>query len=377
MIVKRITLFKLFGFTVKLDLSWFFIIILIVWSLATGFFPSSYRGLQPGTYWLMGIAGAIGIFLSIILHELSHSLVARRYGLIIKGITLFIFGGVAEMKGEPPSPRAEFSMAAAGPVTSIVLGAFFLGLGQIIKGSGSVLPFYGTLRYLGLLNSALGAFNLIPAFPLDGGRVLRSSIWKSTGNLKSATRITSRIGSGFGFFLIGFGVFNLLRGNFIGGMWWFLIGLFLSNAARSSYQQMLLKRALQGEKVKRFMETNPVTVPKSLSIQELVNEFIYKYHYKMFPVVANGNLMGCVSTRKLHEIPRKEWNEHRVEELLVHCSQDNTVTPETSAIEVLGMMKQSGMSRLMVVDKGKLVGIITLKDMLEFISLKIELEEEE
>ncbi|KPJ87435.1 MAG: peptidase M50 [Spirochaetes bacterium DG_61] len=373
---KRLTVFKLLGFTVRLDLSWFFILILITWSLASGFFPQAYKGQSTFTYLLMGIAGALGLFVSIVIHELSHSLVARRFGLPMSGITLFIFGGVAEMTDEPPSPKAEFAMAIVGPITSIVIGGVFFGFSQLIKNvSGVNNPFYSVLRYLGLINGALALFNLIPAFPLDGGRVLRSAIWKAKNNLRSATRISSWIGSAFAFVLIAYGVFSFLRGGFIGGMWWFLIGLFLNNAARSSYQQVVMRQTLEGEKVSRFMEKNPLTVKGSITLRELVEDHIYTHHFKMYPVVERGKLIGCISTKEVKNVPKSEWDKRTVKEFAVHCSSDNSVTPDTDAINVLSKMKQTGQSRLMVVENGKLVGVITLKDMLNFISLKVELEE--
>jgi Zn-dependent protease/predicted transcriptional regulator len=373
---KRLTVFKLLGFTVRLDLSWFFILILITWSLASGFFPQAYKGQSTFTYLLMGIAGALGLFASIVIHELSHSLVARRFGLPMSGITLFIFGGVAEMTDEPPSPKAEFAMAIIGPITSIVIGGVFFGFSQLIKNvSGVNNPFYSVLRYLGLINGALAMFNLIPAFPLDGGRVLRSAIWKAKNNLRSATRISSWIGSAFAFVLIAYGVFSFLRGGFIGGMWWFLIGLFLNNAARSSYQQVVMRQTLEGEKTRRFMEKNPLTVNGSITLRELVEDHIYTHHFKMYPVVERGKLIGCISTKELKTIPRSEWDKRTVREFVVRCSSDNSVTPDTDAIDVLSKMKQTGQSRLMVVENGRLVGVITLKDMLNFISLKVELEQ--
>jgi Zn-dependent protease/predicted transcriptional regulator len=373
---KRLTVFELLGFTVRLDLSWFFILILITWSLASGFFPQAYKGQSTFTYLLMGIAGALGLFASIVIHELSHSLVARSFGLPMSGITLFIFGGVAEMTDEPPSPKAEFAMAIIGPITSIVIGGVFFGFSQLIKNvSGVNNPFYSVLRYLGLINGALALFNLIPAFPLDGGRVLRSAIWKAKNNLRSATRVSSWIGSAFAFVLIAYGVFSFLRGGFIGGMWWFLIGLFLNNAARSSYQQVVMRQTLEGEKASRFMEKNPLTVNGSITIRELVEDHIYTHHFKMYPVVERGKLIGCISTKEVKNVPRSEWDKRTVREFAVHCSSDNSVAPDTDAINVLSKMKQTGQSRLMVVENGKLVGVITLKDMLNFISLKVELEQ--
>jgi Zn-dependent protease/predicted transcriptional regulator len=372
---KKITLFKIAGFTVSIDLSWFLIFGLVTWSLATGVFPPRFGNLPKYIYWIMGISGAFGLFLSVVLHELMHSLIARRYGVPMKGITLFIFGGVAEMEDEPPSPNAEFTMAIAGPITSGIIALISFGISMAIKGTSIPVSVYGVFRYLAFINLALAAFNLVPAFPLDGGRVLRSAIWKSSKNLKRSTLITSRIGMGFGFLLIGFGLLTFILRNFVGGMWWFLIGLFLINAARSSYRQLLFRRVLEGEKVSRFMNTDTVTVPPHISLYELVEGYIYKFHYKMFPVVENGKLTGCISTKQLNDIPKSEWKDHTVEEIANHCSEDNSVSPDTDAVKVLGKMHRTGMSRIMVVEGGRLLGVVSLKDLLKFISIRIELEE--
>ena len=248
---KRITLFKLFGFSVHVDLSWLVIAALITWSLAQGLFPSEYEGLPAAAYWIMGAAGAVGLFFSIVFHELFHSLAARRFGIPMTGITLFIFGGVAEMDDEPPNPKAEFFMAIAGPLSSIVLGVMFYALFIIAELQEWPLIAAGVLGYLGVINWILAAFNLLPAFPLDGGRVLRSALWQWKNNLRWATRISSQIGSGFGIGIIILGLVSLARGNVVGGIWWFLIGMFLRNASQSSYQQVVVRKALQGEKVLR------------------------------------------------------------------------------------------------------------------------------
>jgi len=374
---KRIDLFKLFGFAVRLDMSWAIIVVLVTWSLAEGFFPSHYGGLSRVTYWGMGAAGALGLFGSIIFHELSHSLVARRYGLPIKGITLFIFGGVAEMDEEPPSPKAEFLMAMAGPIASVVLGLGFYGLYQVSKASGWSKPVIGVIGYLGFINGLLAAFNLIPGFPLDGGRILRSILWGWKNNLRWATRIASKIGAGFGLVLILLGALNVLRGELVGGMWWVLIGLFLRNAATMSYQQLMVRKALEGEPVRRFMVSKPVTVSPSISIEQLVEDYIYKHHFKMYPVVEDSKLTGCITIQQVKGIPRSEWRQRTVGELAKPCSPDNTIHPEDDATKALSSMSRNRASRLMVVDGDRLVGIIALKDMLTFLSLKVELEEEE
>ncbi len=374
---RRIELFRLFGFAIRLDLSWFVVVALVSWSLAASVFPPLYPDLAPATYWLMGVAGALGLFASVVLHELAHALVARRYNLTIRGITLFIFGGVAEMDSEPPSAEAEFVVAVAGPLASILVGGACLGVSVLSPVMGWPAPLTGVLFHLAWLNFLLVGFNMIPAFPLDGGRVLRSALWHWKSDLRWATRITTSIGSGFGLALIFFGVWRVIAGgDFVGGLWMLLIGLFLRNAAQIAYRQLMLRRTLEGEPVRRFMHTDPVVVPRALPVSQLVESYVYRYHHKLFPVVDDGRLVGCVTTRRVRELPREEWDRQSVNAILEPCSPDNTVAPDTDAMEALARMSRSGASRLMVVEDGRLAGILTLKDMLKFLALKVELEGE-
>jgi Zn-dependent protease/predicted transcriptional regulator len=373
---KRFKLFKLLGFEVGIDMSWIILAILIAWSLSTGLFPFQFKNLSTGTYWIMGITGAIGLFLSIIAHEFSHSLVARKAGMPMKGITLFIFGGVAQMSDEPPSAKDEFFIAIIGPISSIVIGGVFYGLYHLGNTVAWPPPVNGVLWYVALINWLLAGFNLVPAFPLDGGRVLRSILWKVKGNLRWATRIASRVGVGFGIFLIVMGLLRVLAGNFIGGMWFFLIGMFIQNAANMSYQQLIARKALEGESLSRFMSTEPVTVRPDLPVKQLVDDYIYRHHYKMFPVVENNDhLVGCVTTRQVKALSQEEWERQTVGDLAQPCSEENTIEPDTDAVEALSRMRQNQASRMMVVENGRLVGVIALKDMLEFLSLKVEFEQ--
>jgi len=374
---KSITLFRLFGFKVQADASWLFLVVLLTWTLAVSLFPMWYEGLSTSTYWLMGAVGAAGLFLSIILHELSHSLVARRDGMPIKGITLFIFGGVAQMEDEPPSARTEFLMAIAGPVTSIVLGLIFFGAGELAGLQNWPTPVVAVLSYLGWINLILAAFNMVPAFPLDGGRVLRSALWHWKKNLPQATAIAAKIGAGFGLILILLGVFTFLTGNLVAGIWWFMIGMFLRGASKMSHRQVLIRKMLQNEKVERFMHTEPVKVSPSLSVQELVEDYVYQYHHKIFPVMDGEKLVGCVTTRDIKQLPRDEWAQSSVQAIMTSCSDRNTIAEDADAMKALSTMNKDGVSRLLVVRGEKLVGVLTLKDLLKFISLKLDLEFDE
>ena len=374
MLIKRFKIFDLLGFPIFLDLSWFIIVLLITWSLASNLFPHYYEGLAASTYWMMGLAGAIGLFVSILAHELGHAVVARRFDVSIRGITLFIFGGVAEMTEEPPSPKAEFFVAIAGPIVSIVIAITFY-TAAVLGGTALTTPVAGVLSYLGIINAVVVAFNMIPAFPLDGGRVLRSILWHAKGSLRWATRVTSSIGSGFGLFLILLGVVSLLGGNLLGGIWQVLIGMFLRGAAQMSYQQVLIRRALEGEPIDRFMSSQTITVPPSTTVDELVENYIYKYHHKLYPVAENGRLLGCITTKDIQQLTREQWERTTVGELAEPCDDENTIERGIDAMQALSQMSKTGASRLMVVQNGQLVGILSLKDMLKFIALKVELEE--
>jgi Zn-dependent protease len=372
---RPIELFKIFGFKVRIDFSWFVVAALVTWQLSALTFPAQLPGLAPGTYWLMGTAGALAYFLCILLHEMSHAVVARTYGMEIRGITLFIFGGASEMASEPPSPQSEFVIAAAGPAASFGLALACGGLYLAGNVEGWPAPLTAVLGYLGLLNGLLALLNLIPAFPLDGGRILRAILWGWRGSLRQATRISAGIGSGFGLLLIGWGVVSVING-VLSGVWIFVIGLFVRNAATASYQQLLLRRTLEGEPVSRFMHPDPVTVPRAISVLELVQSYIYRYHFKMFPVVDDaGRLLGCVTAGHVRSLPREDWERQTVGAVADKCSPENTVQANTDAMEALSRMSRTGASRLMVVDGDRLLGILSLKDLLSFFSLKMELEE--
>ncbi|MDT8442940.1 MAG: site-2 protease family protein [Desulfuromonadales bacterium] len=238
MLDDRITLFTLFGFKVQLDASWVVIALLVTWSLATGYFPSNYENLSAGSYWLMGVVGATGLFLSIIFHEFWHSVIARYYGLPMKGITLFIFGGIAEMNQEPDRPKTEFLMAAAGPLSSVILGFGFHGLKLVVETQNNPTALGVIFGYLAFINWLLAGFNMLPAFPLDGGRILRSALWTVKNDLAWATRIVCRIGAGFGVGLIALGVITFLQGYAISGVWYVIIGMFLRGAAQASAERL-------------------------------------------------------------------------------------------------------------------------------------------
>lgn len=376
MFLHRVKLFTLAGFTVWVDASWLIFAVLAAWTLATGIFPAYVPSLPAATYWWMAVAGTIGLFFSIVFHELSHSLVARRFAIPIAGITLFIFGGVAELQSEPRNAKSEFLVAVAGPITSMVLGTICLA---VVALGATALPraAAGVLWYLGDINWLLALFNLVPAFPLDGGRMLRAALWGWKQDLRWATNIAAGAGAVFGIALILWGVFNVVTGNFVGGVWLFLIGMFLHGAAGAARQQMAMRQAFAGRKVSAFMNPQPVTVDAALPIRTVVEDYFYRYPYKMFPVVRGGALAGCITAARIRQTDRAQWERLTIADIMDRCSAENSVSPETDALEALGRMQRSGGSRLLVIAKDRLVGILSLKDMLQFLSLRLELGDDE
>jgi len=368
-------LFRIFGFEVRLNLTWLLLAFLITWTLGAGLFPAEYPGLPAAAYWWMGLAGAAGILFSIVAHELTHALVARHFGLHIRGITLFIFGGVAEMEQEPPRPRVEFLMAVAGPIASLVLAWAFRRFEGLVSAWDGPVPVVAVLHYLGLINVVLALFNLVPAFPLDGGRMLRAALWQRTGDLHRATLIASRIGAGFGIGLMVLGGLSFIQGSFVTGMWWLLIGAFLRAAAAGSYRQLLIRDLLGNKPVSELMSPDPVTVTPDTTLERLLEDFVYRHHYKLLPVTEDGRLTGCVTLQDIKKVPPENRGTATVAEVASPCSPQNTVAPETSAGTLAAEMGRPGAStRRMVVRDGRLVGVISLRDLSEYVALKLDLE---
>jgi len=377
----RWRLFRLLGIPVSVDLSWLIILALLTLSFAEGFpsilhdyFPGDTRQLPQADYWIMGLVTALAFFACIVLHEFGHALVARSPGMPINGITLFLFGGVSELGEEPRSAGTEFLMAVAGPLVSAVLAAVFWVVAVVGYQGGWPHPVVIVLGYLATINAVVLIFNMVPAFPLDGGRVLRSILWAATGNVRRATRWASYAGQTFAWVLIALGVLQFFSHDWVGGIWSVLIGMFLNSAARSGYQQVLIQQALQGEPVRRFMNSKPIVVSPSLDLRHWVEDFVYRYHHRAFPVAANGRLEGVITTQALSQIPRGEWAEHTVSEVMTPDLREVSIAADADAMEALGKMQRTGASRLLVTDGDRLVGIVSLKDLQGFLNLKLELE---
>ncbi len=372
---KGITFFRLLGIPVGIDASWLLLAGLFIWALATGVFPAGDGAAAPPVSWIMAGAGVLGIFASVILHELAHAVVARANGIPVSGITLFIFGGVAELEDEPPGPRAEFQMAIAGPLLSVALGLGFHAAG--LAGGWAGLPRAVTelLGYLGWLNLILAGFNLVPGFPLDGGRVLRSLLWVWQDDYIRATRVATAVGSAFAVALILLGLMLALSGSLAGGVWWLMIGFILKNASQLSHRHALVRHALEGERVSGFMMTAPVAVAPELPLRALVDDYFYRHHFQSFPVVSAGMLLGSVGTREIKRVPRREWPARTVGEVMVPSGPDSMIGSQDSALRALAVMSRGGLGRLLVVDHGKLAGMVTLADLFRLVAVKLDLEE--
>ena len=376
MLKSGIPIGKLFGISLRLHYSWFFIFALITWALAANYFPST----QPSWSLSMKIgAGLITSFLffgSVLFHELMHSLVALREGIQIQSITLFILGGVSQMTGEPKTARDEFRMAIAGPVSSLVLGGIFLGIYFALRSNTAVAAqFVAAISfYLGFINILLGAFNLIPGFPLDGGRVLRSLLWWRGKNLQSATKIASNVGRAFGFLFIFGGIWLIFSGYFFDGIWLALIGWFLESAAVGSYRQTLLQDMLKGHVASDVMSQDCMVVPPDITVEKLVNENVLTSGRRCFPVTSDGRVEGLVTMHNIRSVPRDRWGTELVRDAMTPLDSIKSVEPNEDLNVVLQMMAQDDINQIPVIYQGKIVGVVGRDNIINFINTRAELQ---
>jgi Zn-dependent protease/CBS domain-containing protein len=363
---------SILGISIEINFTWFIIFALVTLSLGTAYFPQQYPDLPAATNFVLGFITSILFFGSVIFHELFHSIVAKLNNLPIRKITLFIFGGVAQMTQEPSNPGVEFKMAVAGPLSSLGL-AFIFGLIWLLGRSIGLSVFIiGPAQYLSWINALLAVFNLLPGFPLDGGRVLRAGLWGWSKDITSATRIAARVGEGFAYLLIFVGFVGVLAGQW--GLGWFiLIGWFLQQAAASSYQHVLFERALSSVKVADIMSREVQTVDPDLTLERLVDEYFLRFKFGRFPVVKNGELLGIITLHDIKEVPREEWAAKTAKDILTPLEKALTVRPQDEAVKALTSMAQSEVGHLLVVEDGGLVGLVTRSDIIRLIKVKSEL----
>ncbi|MHC0062704.1 site-2 protease family protein [Nostoc sp. UIC 10890] len=353
---------SIFGFEIRIDLSWLLIVFLILWTLSAGLFPANYPGLSNATYLGMGLVATFLFFASLLAHELSHSLVARTKGIPVEGITLFIFGGVSRTRMDAERPDDEFQIAIIGPLTSLVLAAFFGLVAYIGTNAGWSVVVTGVASYLGTINLILAIFNMLPGFPLDGGRVFRSLIWKYTGNQKKATKIASTSGKWLAYLLIALGFWELFGSALLSGLWLILIGWFLYNAAEAGYEELLIRTSLEGVKAQEIMTPHPETVNADLTLQDLVDKYFLSRRYQSFPVTEDSHPIGIITLNQVKDIPREEWIYRTVRDAMIPTDTGVTARPEEQMSQVLEKMQESGVRRVLVTQNGSLKGIITAND---------------
>jgi len=360
-----ISIGRIFGISIDLDYSWFLIVGLLTWMLAASYFPAEFTGWTTGEYWLIGFVTAVLLFASVLVHELSHSVVAQSFGIPVPRITLFLFGGVSQIATEAPTPAIEFWIAIVGPLTSLVLAAFFWEIEPLLA---SVQPAFALAKYLALINLVLAIFNLIPGYPLDGGRVLRAILWRTTHNHHRATIAAGLTGRFFGFLLIFWGIWQALTGNLGGGIWTALIGWFLESAAASQLQQEGLKSLLDGHRVADAMQRNPPQIPESASVQELVQQSMLPAGSRFAFVTHNGAPEGMITLADVRATPRDAWPYTKAAQIMIPLQKMITTPPDAVLWSALEKMGRDGVSQLVVVDGNRIVGALSREDILHYLT---------
>jgi Zn-dependent protease len=362
----NISLGRIGGVEVRINWSWLVIFALIVWTLADGVFPSTNPGLSGNTHLAMAIVAALLFVVSILLHELGHAWEARREGLEVDGITLWLFGGVSQFKGGFPSAGAEFRIAIAGPLVSLVLGVVFV----LIAIAGLPSAVDGVAAWLGYINLALLVFNLIPALPLDGGRVLRAALWQSKGDLAWATRVGTDIGRVFGYLFIGLGLAMFIFQGSFSGAWLAFIGWFLLQAATAEARYIATEAALHGLRVRDLMVRDPVTVDGDLTVGQFMDEVARSRRFTTYPVVDRERPIGLLAFGSVAALPRSEWDSRRVREAMLPLDRVPQLTEDETAIDALTALSSPASNRGLVVENGHLAGLLSITDLTRALELR-------
>jgi len=347
-----------------LDYSWFLIFVLITWTLAVGYFPSEFNNWPTAEYWIVGGVTAVMLFVSVLLHELGHSVLAMHYKIPVRSITLFIFGGIAQISNEPPGPVAEFWIAIAGPIVSFALAALFGLLQPVFTG---VAPLLALAKYLAYINGALALFNLIPGFPLDGGRVFRAIVWGITHSLHRATLIAANVGRLIGFVFIFFGAWQLFSGNVANGLWIAFIGWFLESAAAREVQYRAVHDMLAGHRVSELMTRGCASIPADTNLQSLVDDHILGAGRKSLVVTQDGTVAGLLTLHGVKEVPEAEWPTSTVAQVMMSMDQIQRVGPDTELWPALEEMDRDGVNQLPVMMNGHCVGMLSRENVIDFL----------
>ncbi len=363
---------KLFGIQFRLHYTWFIIFILITVSLSWQLFPSSYPDWPLALHWAMGIITSLLFFASILAHELAHSLVGRANNIPIKSITLFIFGGVAQMTREAKSAGAELKMAAAGPACSLAIAGLFYAVSLLTQNTIETVA--AMASWLAFINVALAAFNLIPGFPLDGGRVFRSILWQVTGNYKRSTRIATRVGQGTGYlFILGGILIMFILHDWLSGLWLVFIGWFLGNAASASYRQAQWRGALQGFTASQVMTSDYPVVPLSITVSQLVQRYIFTSGRGCFLVADEGGVRGILTLHNIKSVPQPNWGVTQVKEIMTPVDKLKIAHPDQDALSILEQMDESSINQMPVVSGGGVIGLITRDNLIRLLRTHSEL----
>ena len=363
---------RVFGIQFRLHYTWFIIFILITTSLSWQLFPRSYPDWPWLLYWVIGIVTSLLFFTSVLAHELAHSLVGRAHGIPVRSITLFIFGGIAEMTKEAAHPGAEFKMAAAGPACSLVIGGLFALLYLLTR--STIQPIAAMALWLAYINVALAVFNLIPGFPLDGGRVFRSILWRISGNYGRSSRIAARVGQGIGYLLILGGILIMfILHDWFSGLWMVFIGWFLGNAASVSYRQVQWREVLRGFTASQAMTSDCPTVPPWTTVNQLVQEYAFATGHSCFLVAEEGRLWGIVTLHNIKTVSQPDWNVTQVKEIMTPVDKLKVAYPEQDALSILEQMNESNINQMPVVSEGRVIGLIARDSLIRLLRIRSQL----
>ncbi|MDO8669805.1 MAG: site-2 protease family protein [Dehalococcoidia bacterium] len=362
---------RVFGISIRLHYTWFIVFGLVVWSLSTGYFPMEQPTWSSGMNWLLGGITTLLLFVSVVLHELAHSVVARAKGTPVDSITLFIFGGVSNLSSEPDSAAKEFQMAIVGPASSVVLAVLFSLVSWISQPSH--LAIAAVANYLAYINAALAVFNMIPGFPLDGGRVLRSAVWWIKGDFAFANRIAAGVGRFVAYTMIFGGLFLVFGGNWVNGLWLLFIGWFLNNAAEATQRGVVLHDALRDVPLDRVITREFEVVSPDLTLESLVHDYVLKHHWRAYPVVADGRLVGLISLTDLKRIPRDKWTTTPIRDVMTKLDELKTVSVRDDAAAAFRLLTDSNVNQLPVVESGNVIGLVNRENILKLIQMRGQL----
>jgi Zn-dependent protease len=367
---SSIRLGRVLGIPFGVHVSWFLVFALVTWSLAAGYFPQEYPNLSVLAYALMGVATAVLFFGSVLAHELAHSLVAQREGIPVRSINLFIFGGVAQITREPKTAGGEFRITIAGPLTSLALALIFFLIFQLDQGVSYIAA---PTIWLARINLSLALFNMIPGFPLDGGRVLRAVVWKLTGDFQAATKVATGAGQIVAFAFMAVGALSLFGGDFFSGLWLIFIGWFLQNAAASTAAQTGLEQRLGGATVEQAMARDCECIAGQTRLDEIVNQQVLSSGKRCFFVSDAGRLRGLLTLRDVARVGRDRWDDVTAEQTMVPLDQLVQVTPKTSLMAAMQMMDEANVAQIPVVYDEQIVGLLSRENILHFIRVRAEL----